>query len=161
MIVLLHAEGQAANIGTADEDLVVFGGIAETRRQIHRCADVVLALEHQHFTGGDPHAHRQGLADLFTARLHVESEANGHLLVDGHDHASVAQPLVDADAPGGGHIADLGPELGQNVACGGVPVASRVLRESGQIHEHEGSFDFHDWGQATPDPDGPNRMGAV
>lgn len=154
MILFLDTKRQTPDICSADEDVVVLSGITKARGQIDRRADVILALEHEDFTGGDTDSHREGSTDVFAAFLHVQCETNSHLLVYGHDHATIPKPLIDSDTPRGGHIAHLGPELRENVARGCITVFCGVLGEPGQIHENEGSFNFHEWAQATSRHDG-------
>lgn len=158
VIVLDDPAWGAHEIGASDEHFVGVGGIAEAGSLVDRAADVVLALEHEHFAGCDPDANLERRTHVFALPLQVEREPDGLVLFDGDDHAAVTQPLVDANAALGRHVANLSSEPGQNLTGRGVAIGGGVLREPREVDEDEGSLDFHGRGQATgrarPLPDG-------
>src|SRR5204862_5528968 len=105
--------GEVVDLVGRHEDVVGAGGVAQAGGQVHGQPDVVVALEEQRVAAGDAHPQGERGADL--AGPLVEVEGGGHPVgvVDGDDHAAVAQPLGDAYAPVGRHFAGHAAEGGE------------------------------------------------
>ena len=78
-----------------------------------------------------------GEHDLGRAVLEVEREGDGVGLLDGDDHAAVAEPLGDPHAAVGRHLADDRPERAEQPPGGVVAEGGRVVGEPGEVHEDE------------------------
>ena len=84
------------------------GGVAQPGGEVDGRADVVVALEQQGVAAGDADPQRQRGAHLAGPLVEVEGGGDAVGLVDGDDHAAVAEPLGDAHATVGGDLAGDG-----------------------------------------------------
>ena len=135
--------GQSLDSHRRDQHLAAIGGVAQPRCHVHGGADVVVTLEQQGVPAGDPGAHRQRRADIGRALTQVEGEGDRLGLIDGDDHAAVAEPLGDAHAALGGDLANDRPEGAEQATGGIVAEHAGVVGESGQVDEHERAGDTH------------------
>ena len=72
------------------------------------------------------------------------AKRNGVDLLDGHDHAAVAEPLGDAHAPLAGDLADERAERAEDPPGGVVAERGGVVGEPGEVDECEGAGNAHD-----------------
>ena len=115
----------------------VVGVVAQAGRHVDGRPDVVVALEQQRVAGGDAGAQGERRAHARCPPFEIGDELDRGLLLDGHDHAAVAEPLGDAGAALGGDLADQRAERAEDPAGGVVAVRGGVVREPRQVEEDE------------------------
>ncbi len=136
--------GESFELHRRYEHLDALGEVTQACGHVDRRADVVVAFEEEGMTGGEAGADRERGAHVGGLLLEVEHELDGVALVDRDDHAAVTEPLRDAHPSFRRHLADDPPEGAEDAA--GCVVAERcgVVRESGQVDEHERAGDTHE-----------------
>lgn len=135
--------GKWFQLALGNEDLEGTRHVTQSGGEVHRRADVVVALEQQGQTRRQTYTQRQRRAGRGRPALQLQRERDGIGLFDGHDHAPVTQPFRDAHAAFGGDFTCHGAERPQESTCGIVTGDGRVVRETRQVHECEGTGDTH------------------
>ena len=85
-------------------------------------------------------------ADVGCPVLQVGYELDRFALFHGYDHAAVAEPLGDSHSTIGSDHTDNATKGAQDAASGIVAERGCVVRESGQVDEHERAGDTHEFG---------------
>ena len=122
------------------EQLAGFGDVAQSRRDVDRPADVVVALEEDDVAGCDAAPEGQP-ARVGVTLLDGEGGADERFGVDPDEHDPVAEPLLDPHAEHGADLADGGAEGLQFVHGPLVAVVVDEVREGAQVDEREGPRD--------------------
>ncbi len=131
----------------------VLGAVAQPGGHVDGRADVVVAFEQQRMAGGEPGAQGEWSTHARSPPGEVGRELDAGSLLDGDDHAPVAEPLGDPDASLGGDFANQCAKCAEDPSGGVVAIGSRVVRESRQVDEDEGPRNSHPV-QRTALPDG-------
>ena len=137
------AFGEPFDLHRRHQYLDVASVVTQAGSHVDRRADVIVTFEQQRMTGCDAGADGERVADLGRPALEVEREADGVVLLDGHAHAAVAEPLGDPHSPFGSDRSDDRAKRAQDAPGRVVAEGRRVVREPGQVHEHEGSGNAH------------------
>ena len=139
----IDALGETLDLHRRHQHLDATGVVAQTRGHVDGRADVVVALEQQGVTGGDAGPQRERRAHVGGALFELERERERVGLLDADDHAAVAEPLGDAHAAFGRHLADDRAERAEDPPGRVVAEGSGVVREPGQVDEDERAGDTH------------------
>jgi hypothetical protein len=137
----LGVHQQRRDEGGGGQHLVGLGEVAQPGRQVHRLADVVVALEQQHRPPGDAGAQRQRGAGVVDAVLDVDDRLDQRLRLDTDEHRAVAEPLGDAHTPAGRDLAHRLAEQGEHRHGGCVALVPGEGGEPRQVDEGEGAVD--------------------
>ena len=138
-----HAFGQPLDLHGGQQHFERAGRITQPRGHVDRRADVVVAFEQQRVAGGDAHAQGERRAHFGGAMFQLERERDARALLDGHDHATIAQPLGDAHAALAGDLTGDGAKRAEQASGGIVAEGCGVVREPGQVDERERSGNAH------------------
>src|SRR5581483_8765295 len=77
---------------------------AQARREVHRAADVVVALEQDDVAAGEAGAQREGDVELLDPPLQREDATDEPRALRAHEHGAVAEPLRHSDAVVGARL---------------------------------------------------------
>jgi hypothetical protein len=111
------------------------GSLAEARREIHRKADVVVAIDDQHLALRDSAANGERLR--FISRDEFGNCGDDRADLGADDECSVAEPLADQDASSNGNVARERPEVLKRFDCGVFTSVGTEASERTQIDECE------------------------
>ena len=75
-------------------------------------------------------AKREGRAHSGRSSLELHDELDCAHLIDRHDHAAIAEPFSNANAPFRGDFSNDGPERSEDLSCRVVAICRGVIRES-------------------------------
>src|SRR5690606_2083632 len=122
------------------EELTRSSDVAQARSQVDSSTDVVVALEQDHRARGDAPSQRQP-SDPGMTLLDRECCPDHRLGFDAHQHETVAEPLLDANAEEWRYLPHRSTQVSELAHRAVIAVVIDEVSEAAQVDERERAVD--------------------